>query len=98
MTRGNFYTVILEYGGGTYITQVSGGSPSAALSKWEPGIPSQELAKGKMTLETLIAKARSSDLIPVDDCRGVWCTSFSTKVGLSLINVVVTDVSAAISV
>jgi hypothetical protein len=91
MTADKLYTLLLEYQGGTYISQVSGASPAAALPKWVSEISAENLTEWRITRNDLAAITKSDGLVPIDGCYGVWCVSGSTKDGLVLINVISTD-------
>ncbi|MBZ5597351.1 MAG: hypothetical protein LAO03_10050 [Acidobacteriia bacterium] len=94
MNKKKLYTVILEFGGGTYISQVSGESPAAALPNWMSQLQDQELAKWAITRNELISIIESDRPVPLGGCVGVWCLTGSVKNGLALINVVATDGSS----
>lgn len=94
MTQRKLYTIVLDYKGGTYIAQVSGDSPAAALSNWLSEIRDQELAEWGITRGEIKAIMDTDDPTPVSGCSGVWCVTGSTKKGLVLVNVVATDGSS----
>jgi len=86
----NLYTIIFDYRGGTYISQVSGDSPGMALAKWESSISEGDLAKWKLARPELARLSQDSP-VPLDRCLNVWSTSSSTKAGLMLVNIVATE-------
>ena len=91
MTQSRLYTILLDYRGGTYIAQVSSGSTADVLPKWLSGIRDEELAAWGITRGELKPVVDTDDLIAVNGCLGVWCTTGSAKNGLILINVIATD-------
>ena len=93
MTDSKLYTVILEYNGGTYISQASGNSPAAALPKWISKLHDEEMAKWKITRGELTRVIRTDEPCPISGCVGVWCVTGSTKAGLVLIHLIATDES-----
>jgi len=44
MSHLSLYTIILEYKGGTYISQIQSESPTAAVKKWSTTITEHSLA------------------------------------------------------
>ena len=44
MSHLSLYTIILEYKGGTYISQIQSESPTAAVEKWSTTITEHSLA------------------------------------------------------
>ena len=82
----HLYTVICEYGGGTYIAQLRATSPRTAVSRWLDAIVPDLLLKGKI-LEDL----RSEAPVGIEGCRNVWCCSGVSRKGLVLINIIRTD-------
>jgi len=93
MTK-KLYTFVLEFGGGTYIAQVSAESPVAALPDWLFGLRDDELAKWGTTRSELNSVIESDHPVPVGGCLGVWCLTGSVKKGLVLINMIATDGSS----
>lgn len=94
MTKTRVYTVVLEYGGGTYIAQVSGHSPAAALPVWISHLRDEDLAKWRITRGELTTVTKSDNPVAIGGCVGVWCISGSVKNGLVLINMIATDISS----
>ena len=91
MTKKRLYTVVLEFGGGTYIAQVSAESPVAALPDWISQLQDEELAKWGITRSELTSIIGSDHPVPIDGCVGVWCLTGSAKKGLVLINMIATE-------
>lgn len=94
MTKNKLYTVVLEFGGGTYIAQVSGDSPGAALPDWLSRLHDEDLARWGTTRSELTSIIESDPPSPIDGCLGVWCLTGSVKKGLVLINIIATDGSS----
>jgi hypothetical protein len=86
------FTVILEYKGGTYISQVSGESPRSSLSVWVSTLRDRDLKEWGTTIAELKEIVESDQPVAVAGCRGVWCVSGSAMGGLALINIIATDV------
>jgi hypothetical protein len=92
MTDIKLYTIILEYRGGTYISQVSADSPSAALLKWPSELEDGLLAELGITRNELSNILKSGQAVPINGCVSVWCISGSVKNDLALMNIIATDV------
>ncbi|HEY1939275.1 MAG TPA: hypothetical protein VGJ33_15185 [Candidatus Angelobacter sp.] len=84
------YTVVLNYKGGTYISQVVAESPKAAIRKWFTGISDPDLAAWEVTNEKL-SELSDDEPLPLDNCLNVWCASSSGKHGLLLLNIITTQ-------
>ena len=91
MSKNRFYTIVLDYKGGTYIGQSTANSVRQALTKWLSQQSDQELARWKINRDELQDILSSDEPIPLGGCTNVWCLSGSTKRGLALINIIATD-------
>lgn len=89
MSLGDLYTIILDYKGGTYISQVTADSPEAAVNSWVTAANEQDLAHWNLTRKEL-AELSEDRMISIDGCQNVWCASGSAKSGLMLLNIVAT--------
>ena len=94
MANRKLFTVVFEYAGGTYISQVSGNSPAAALPIWVSNIRNEELATWGISRGELNAITETDAPVPITGCLGVWCSTGSANRGLVLINIVATDPSS----
>ncbi len=91
-----FYTVIMEFGGETYISQVHATNEERALSVWAKtldidSIPGLGMVRKKALIPELRhAKGKNDVLVALDTLKNAWCTS--TKIGgtLALINIIKT--------
>jgi len=90
MTKNRLYTIVLDYKGGTYISQVSALSPAAALPKWLSKLKDADLMEWGITREELTGITKSGNIVPLDGCVSVWCISGSGRRGLVLMNIVAT--------
>lgn len=82
------FTFLLEYDGGTYISQVRGNSPSAALKKWTAEFRVAGLTKARR--EELVRGLTGDVLTAISGARGVWCLSATCGRKLALMNIVET--------
>ncbi|ACL03184.1 conserved hypothetical protein [Desulfatibacillum aliphaticivorans] len=85
----NLYTFLLDFKGGTYISQVWARSPQESLFGWIKGEKYsvvQELAGIKST--DFKNYFGSENCVPVDQLESVWCVSFLAEDDLGIINIV----------
>lgn len=88
------YTILVDYAGGTYISQVKAANADQALATWcdifpkEEGVPKEiwRLARNvrKEALEG------SEVVAPLNNLVSAWCTTAIFKKKLALINIVQT--------
>jgi hypothetical protein len=90
MSHEKLYTMLLEYKGGTYVSQVSGNTVGVAIKKWAKAVSDQELKSWGLTRAEITRLANDNPL-PLVGCSNVWCLTDSTKKGLILVNVVATE-------
>jgi len=90
MSLKTLYTMVLDYKGGTYISQVTAESPEAALTNWVTSANERDLSHWSLTHQEL-AQLSEDRLIPIENCKNVWCASDSTESGLMLLNIVATE-------
>jgi hypothetical protein len=93
-TDEELYTFILNYAGGTYISQYADSSHTKAFERWlvaEPAKlekpPGAKLARG-LSREH---EAVDGSLTPLDGLQNVWCWTALLPRGLALVNVVRTS-------
>ena len=86
--KGNLYTIILEYNGGTYVRQVAEDSVNHALA-----VLSSQTSRSRWGMTRAELRRISEDDSPVlvAGCVGVWCTSGSAKHGLILVHIIDTQ-------
>jgi hypothetical protein len=89
-TARELYTVILDYNGGTYASQVMGSDQEHALREWIELLESEQLA-GPCSSEVATAFRSAADpLVALEGLRSTWCGSAVAKDGLALANLVKT--------
>jgi hypothetical protein len=84
------FTVILEFDGGTYISQFQASSPADAAVKHADYLVG---LKGMSTLSNRRRLADSLSLerpVAIEGVRKVWCCSTSVRGKLALVNIVAT--------
>ena len=90
MNRKTLYTMVLEYKGGTYISQTSAESPEVALTEWANTISAQDLAGWGLSRAEITRLSEDGPVL-LKDCSNVWCVTDSTKAGLMLVNIIATE-------
>jgi hypothetical protein len=83
----SLYSIVLEYRGGTYISQISAMNQNAALTAWASSLSETELSAWKMN-KTVLLKIVEGDIpIALEGCFNAWCLSGNIDGSLALINV-----------
>jgi hypothetical protein len=90
MNHNTLYTIILDYKGGTYISQVRGDSPTAAVEKWVARVTDAELITWTLKRSDLEGLCQENPVL-LNNCISVWCVTLSTRKGLALVNIVATQ-------
>jgi hypothetical protein len=87
-----FYTFIMNYAGGTYISQVRAPSETSACVKWAQRLEvSQIQGLGPKGQESLIEQVKDDPPGPLDGTLNAWCTDAIIHGKFALINLVQTD-------
>jgi len=87
-----FYTFIMEYAGGTYISQVSALSEKSACVKWAERLNVSEVqGLGLRGKESLIQQMKDESPVPLTGTVNAWCTGALIRGKSALINLVQTD-------
>lgn len=86
------YTFILEYKGGTYLSQISSGSPVSAFVKGAKGLQAVEVTglgnKGKASL---IEQMKTNEITPITGLTNVWCKTALIAGRLAIVNLIQTE-------
>lgn len=88
----SLYTIVLEYKGGTYISQIHSESPTAAVKKWSTIVTERSLAEWGLDRTDLVLLSADNP-IPLENCVNIWCLSGSAKNRLMLLNVIATEMT-----
>ena len=70
-----FYTIFLDYLGGTYISQVTSANPLEAVKGWALTLEDSDLATWRLKRATLLSVIDDGSLGPLEDRVNVWCLS-----------------------
>jgi hypothetical protein len=86
------YTFIMEYAGGTYISQVKAPSPKSACVKWAQKLGDTEVeGLGPKGRNSLIEQMKEESPVALGGVSNVWCNSALVRGELALINLVRTE-------
>lgn len=89
----HLYTFIMEFAGGTYISQVNASSPKSACVRWAQELNVREIeGLGGKSQEMLVVEMKDVDPIPLNGVSNVWCVRAYIRGKFPLINFVQTDV------
>jgi hypothetical protein len=88
--RVQLYTVILDFQGGTYISQVPASSPKEAARLYTRTITKSEADAWKVDLSRLKALFRDCEPVPLKDLLNAWCVSGEIGGHLVLMNIIQT--------
>ncbi len=89
------YTFIMEFMGGTYISQINEKSLNRACRKWARTLKVKEIKGLGPKCQTLLIqemKDKINQPVALNDVQNVWCTSALMKGRWALINIVKTNV------
>jgi len=90
VSKNTVFTFVLEYKGGTYISQSTGPSLGGAIAKWAKTRADRDLTTWGLVQDDLNEVAADTP-VPLDGCRNVWCMSASRHQGLILVNIIATE-------
>jgi len=88
----HLYTLILDYQGGTYVSQMTGDSPEHAFFKWLEQLDLDMLGVKYDTHDSILKDIEYLEDRPVQlsGLRNVWCLSLLFDNILALVNIVKT--------
>ena len=87
------FTLVLDYRGGTYVSQVRAASPRRALSLWAQRLHSQGVpGVGGATADRAQAEITAMGIppTPVEGLPHVWCSSLLISGHLALLHIIAT--------
>ncbi|MCA9623018.1 MAG: hypothetical protein KC731_28560, partial [Myxococcales bacterium] len=86
------FTIVLDYRGGTYVSQVRARSAVAAVAAWARGLGEDGVPFiGPATAAQIATDLQDSDLVPLSGVVSVWATSFIARGKFALLNVIQTE-------
>jgi hypothetical protein len=85
------FTFVLEYAGGTYISQYRGRTPREALRRWCKGEEQEMTGQwAPATVDELFTNISCESPTPLDGAMNAWCVSTLAANKLALLNIVKT--------
>jgi hypothetical protein len=86
----SLFTVILEFRGGTYVSQMNAQGPSEALTGWITAQSDEDLSSWKLDRIEMTKLFAEDSPHAVDGLQNAWCMSASLPRGLALVNIIKT--------
>jgi hypothetical protein len=90
---GNLYTLVLDFHGGTYITQFDADTAVDAVAAWCRELQDEQLL-GEVSsdvAEGIMVDAIENRLVEVEGLHGAWCAATTVGGQLALLNVIITQ-------
>jgi hypothetical protein len=88
----HLYTIVLDYKGGTYVSQAPGPTPAVALEQWAYRIPETDLQQWKLERDALSTVIDQGGLVLLTGLANVWCQTGSDQTGqLILLTIIATE-------
>ena len=90
----NLYTLVLDFHGGTYITQFEAEAPTDAVAAWCRELEEEQLLGDASfpVAEGIMIDAIENHLVEVEGLQHVWCAATAAGGPLALLNVIETHV------
>ncbi|PLK44205.1 hypothetical protein [Emticicia sp. TH156] len=90
----NTYTFIMEFRGGTYISQINANNLKQGLIDWCKNLDVSEIKYlGEKNKGDLLSIIDSEIPTPINTVKNVWHFSIGIKAGFLMVNIVKTDVT-----
>ena len=87
------YTVVLDYKGGTYISQVKARTYKEACLKWADQLdPKVIFGMGSMGKASLQKELAGEEPVLIQGLKNVWCLWASVRGKQALINIIQTEI------
>jgi hypothetical protein len=90
MTGSSLYTILLEFRGGTYISQATGENASSVLSQWISQLDEKDLSAWGLDRDTLVSIHAATTPMALTGRINVWCLSGIAGKRQVLINIIKT--------
>ena len=86
------YTFMMEYAGGTYISQIKAPSPKSACLKWAKSLDISQIGGMRdKSKQSLLEQMKEEKPVPLDGLLNAWCVTAYLRRGLVLINLIKTE-------
>ena len=91
------YTFIMEYAGGSYVSQTKAASPKSACVKWAQQLNVSAVeGLGQRSKSELIKEMREGTPTPIRNTLNTWCTTALIRGKVAIITVIHTEDSNAL--
>lgn len=89
----SLFTLVLDYHGGTYLSQFDADTPTEAVGAWCRELHDNQLLgePSSVVAEGIMADAVENSLVGIEGLCGAWCAATATAGGLALLNVIQTQ-------
>ncbi len=89
----SLFTFIIDYMGGTYVSQVNGNSPDDAMLRWVRTFDFQNVLKIHQDINNILRDIEDVEKTPLalNGMKNIWSFSLLLDDELALVNVVKTD-------
>lgn len=89
----SLFTLVLDYHGGTYLSQFDARSPVDAVEAWCRELHDNQLLgePSSVVAEGILVDAVENSLVGVEGMCGAWCAATAAAGGLALLNVIQTE-------
>jgi hypothetical protein len=91
MNRETLFTFVFDYGGGTYISQISGLSLTKAIAEWANSRTDRDLTTWRLARQQLSELVKCDTPVALEGCQNVWCLTNSSEDSLMLLNIIATQ-------
>ncbi len=89
----SFFTFLLEYSGGTYLSQIAASSPDNAFVIGARNLNFRDISDfDKEAKESLIVQMETDSIAPVDGLSNVWCNTATLNGNLAFVHIVQTEI------
>ena len=89
----SLFTIVLDFKGGTYISQVIDDNVNSALQKWALNLDVKAIKNigekiKDLIIQNIINNTEAALPIVLDGCINVWCTSMLVRGHLILVHII----------
>lgn len=84
----DLFTIVCEYAGGTYISQVRAADHERAIIEWAALLRREQPIEGASDQIAQDADDTQTDTVPIKGLAGVWCWTGTATQGLALVNII----------
>ncbi len=90
MSNQTLYTFVMDWNGGTYVSQFSGNDVSSTITTWADSIDTNMLDIQPEDKANFVADAKSENAVALDGVSKTWAISPNIKGKMATVNIVET--------